>query len=530
MKRKISIIIMIMLITLSLIPINSFASTNEFLDFKMNPTVGAEASSDGFKDIKLKVTDDYGIKSVEIKEMDLNGENYKEAWFSNIEKKSEKEYVFYLSDSNLLKRQQKIFYIKVVNTKGYSFEGTFRVLIKSKDINNNKVNYYSVDFPARVQDFNIKDNNLTFWVRDTGMHNTIQVADYNNNQKVIEVIDDIEPNATKVSIDLTKFKTDKSGFYKMKVTATEKRNGYKLTSNYNFSFTLKKVATKPTKSSQLKLYKTTSGNSNPRYLKSPVTGKTEKVQSFAITDLGTSDETIWYAFQTYDNDKYLRTLINAYKNNKRVYSAALRYGGEGQGVDIDKIASNKYSIYCQGMSKKSIYQYKVSTNSSYQNQYDEYDLSKKGVKYNTSMEVSVDYLSGYAVATSSSKRVVKVYKLKDNYQETFSENNKINEFKIEHPSWVQGGDLCGKYYYYLYGAYASDKSTKTYICCYDVTTGKLQYKSEIALGNRVRELLNTSYKKLEPEGIKVYYYKGSYKIFIGFKVNDYRSAIFYFNT
>ena len=106
-------------------------------------------------------------------------------------------------------------------------------------------------------------------------------------------------------------------------------------------------AKKPTSASQLKLYKTSSGNSNPRYLKSPVTGKTEKVQSFAITDLGTSKETIWYAFQTYNNNKYKQTLINAYRDNNRVYSVALNYGGEGQGVDIDKIGDNTYSIYCQ---------------------------------------------------------------------------------------------------------------------------------------------------------------------------------------
>lgn len=106
------------------------------------------------------------------------------------------------------------------------------------------------------------------------------------------------------------------------------------------------AATKPTSASQLKLYETSSNNPNPIYLKSPVTGKTEKVQSFAITDMGTSNETIWYAFQAYNN-KYEQTLINAYNNNKRVYSAALDYGGEGQGVDIDKIGDNTYSIYCQ---------------------------------------------------------------------------------------------------------------------------------------------------------------------------------------
>lgn len=181
------------------------------------------------------------------------------------------------------------------------------------------------------------------------------------------------------------------------------------------------------------------------------------------------------------------------------------------------------------MKKKSIYQYNVSTNGKYKNQYDKYNFSNKGINYNTTMEVSVDYSSGYAVATSVSNRKVRVYKLKDSYTETFSNANKINEFKIAHPSWVQGGDLCGKYYYYLYGDYAKSGSKKTYIYCYDITTGKLQWKTELALGNRVRSLLRTRYKNLEPEGIKVYYYKGSYKIFVGFKVNNYRSAIFYFD-
>lgn len=181
------------------------------------------------------------------------------------------------------------------------------------------------------------------------------------------------------------------------------------------------------------------------------------------------------------------------------------------------------------MSKKSIYSYKVSTSTKYEKKYDKANLQNKGINYNTTMEVSVDYSSGYAVATAIDKKTVKVYKLKDDYNKTFSNSNKINEFKIAHPSSIQGGDLCGKYYYYLYGGYNSDGSKKTYIYCYDIITGKLAWKTEIPLGNRIRKLLNTDYKNVEPEGIKVYYYKGSYKIFVGFKVNNYRSAIFYFD-
>lgn len=182
-----------------------------------------------------------------------------------------------------------------------------------------------------------------------------------------------------------------------------------------------------------------------------------------------------------------------------------------------------------GRRKKSIYAYNVSTSSKYSSRYDKFNLKNEGINYNTTMEVSVDYTSKYAVATAIGKRTVKVYKLQDNYNQTFSDSNKIREFKIAHPSNIQGGDLCGQYYYYLWGHYNTNSSKKTYINCYDITTGKLKWSTEIPLGDRIRSLLNTSYKNLEPEGIKVYYYKGSYKIFVGFKVNNYRSAIFYFD-
>ena len=48
-----------------------------------------------------------------------------------------------------------------------------------------------------------------------------------------------------------------------------------------------------------------------------------------------------------DTEELEYSIINAYRDNNRVYSVALNYGGEGQGVDIDKIGDNTYSIYCQ---------------------------------------------------------------------------------------------------------------------------------------------------------------------------------------
>ena len=43
------------------------------------------------------------------------------------------------------------------------------------------------------------------------------------------------------------------------------------------------------------------------------------------------------------------------------------------------------------MSKKSIYSYKVSTSTKYEKKYDKANLQNKGINYNTTMEVSVDY-------------------------------------------------------------------------------------------------------------------------------------------
>lgn len=392
MSKKLTVIIIIILIISSCISLNSYASSNDFLEFKSCPTVSADASSSALKDITIKVTDNYGIKSVALKELDSNGKNPKVAKFSKTNKKSGKEHLYTLSHSKLLKGKTRTFSINVVNTKGYCYNATFKINVKTKKVNKRTVKYYSINFSPRVKKFSVSGNKLTFTVKDTGVYKTIQVADYNNNKNIAATVNDVKPGEATVSIDMANFRTDQNGFYNIKIVATENKSGYRLASNYELSFKLKTqnspsssgttsgssspsssettggtsnpsssgatteinipAAQRPTSASQFKLYNTSNSNSNPRYLKSPVTGKTEKVQSFAITDIGTSKETIWYAFQTYNNNKYEQTLINAYRNNVRVYSAALNYGGEGQGVDIDKIGDNVYSIYCQRNEEK----------------------------------------------------------------------------------------------------------------------------------------------------------------------------------
>ena len=285
------------------------------------------------------------------------------------------------------------------------------------------------------------------------------------------------------------------------------------------------VVKKPTKASQLKLYTSTSGNENPKYVKAPDDNTPQKVQSFAITDMGNNNETIWYVFQKYDGSN--QTFINAYNNNQRVYSTILAHGGEGQGVDIEKIGTNTYGIYCQGMNKKSIYYYTASTSSKYNNNYDNFNLNDKGINYNQAVEVAIDPDSEYAIVKKENLEVTS-YKLKSSCEQTFKSSNSIKTFKIAHPSSIQGGDLSGKYYYYLYGIKSSGNS-KVYIYCYDITTGENVWSSSIEVGSRIKDLIGSS-SNIEPEGIKIYYYKGSYKIFIGYRTSNYKSAIFYFDV
>ena len=293
------------------------------------------------------------------------------------------------------------------------------------------------------------------------------------------------------------------------------------------------AATKPTSSSQLMLYTSSTGNDNPRSLPNLTETRTEKIQHFAITDIGTTSEVIWYSYQKYSSSNKSRTYITAWQNNNRVYAGYLDYGGEGQGIDIDRMGSY-YSIYTGSMATnsngtgraKGIFKYDVNIGTQYAGRVDHQNVKEQGTRIGNTVEISVDSSIGYAVVNSG-PGTARVYRINNNTQwnqsDTFTESNLVNTFRVSSMSNRQGGDLCGKYYYYLFGG-----STTAYIACYDVTTGNKVWDTSINLASRIRQLVPGT-TSMEPEGIKVYYYNGSYKIFIGYKVKGYRSAIFYFD-
>ena len=116
--------------------------------------------------------------------------------------------------------------------------------------------------------------------------------------------------------------------------------------------------------SNLKLYKTRTIYAVGGTAK----GSQQKVQQFAITDIGTDNEIIWYAYQVYQNDN-AATHISAYnKNDERVYAAYIKYGGEGQTFDVVKKSNNTYTIYTGANAvndnstgrPKSVYSYNVT--------------------------------------------------------------------------------------------------------------------------------------------------------------------------
>lgn len=77
----------------------------------------------------------------------------------------------------------------------------------------------------------------------------------------------------------------------------------------------------------------------------------------------------------------------------------------------------------------------------------------------------------------------------------------------------QGGCLCGDYYYMIGGMRAKDMV----IACYDINSGKEVWRKNMNISSTTGNY--------EPEGIKIYNYNGSNKIFIAFNVGR-RNLVF----
>ena len=281
--------------------------------------------------------------------------------------------------------------------------------------------------------------------------------------------------------------------------------------------------------SNLKLYKTRTIYAVGGTAK----GSQQKVQQFAITDIGTDNEIIWYAYQVYQNDN-AATHISAYnKNDKRVYAAYIKYGGEGQSFDVVKKSNNTYTIYTGASAvndnstgrPKSVYSYNVTPDSKYSSTYDNLDFSNKGFSIGKTNEASYDPNTKLLLIKTGGYNV-KIYSYDDSKELTNSNANQKYSFTVTQKNSGNGSDLSGNYMYYVEGM-ADFK-----VGCYDITTGKeVYYTSFNNVMNKVKEVCSQcTGNNGEIEGIKIYTYNGKKRIFIGYKAGSYKnSAILYFD-
>ena len=263
-------------------------------------------------------------------------------------------------------------------------------------------------------------------------------------------------------------------------------------------------------------------------------GSQQKVQQFAITDIGKDNEIIWYAYQVYANDN-AATHISAYnKSNKRVYAAYIKNGGEGQSFDVVKKSNDVYTIYTGASAVNdsgtgrpmSVYRYDVTIGSKYNNTYDTLDFKNRGFSIGRNHEASYDPDTKLLSIKTGSYNV-KIYSYDDSKALSSSNLSLKYSFNMtKRTSGVNGSDLNGNYIYYV------DGMSDFYVSCYEITAGKQVYSVSLTnVMNKVKSVCSQcTGSNGEIEGIKIYNYKGKNRVFIGYKGGSYRnSAILYFD-
>lgn len=256
------------------------------------------------------------------------------------------------------------------------------------------------------------------------------------------------------------------------------------------------------------------------------------IQNFAITDLNTSP-IVWLGCNPGKGKNKRETqdfTVKIYKNfttsslGHMSAKVTLRFGGH-QCLDVWK-NGNRYNIYTGSQGTKGTW------NSHYHRWYFNPKGIAKSVIESTTGNGSANMANkGIAVTNGSKYILVLAVDENDNKMVTivsgvatvwelnttsFNSSSKTGtKFRVNTGKLFQGGCLSGNYLYLVGGHYCDSMP----IGCYDITTGKqIWYKT-----------LNTTSitGKYEPEGIKVYNYKGSNKIFIAFNRGG---GIWYFDN
>lgn len=238
------------------------------------------------------------------------------------------------------------------------------------------------------------------------------------------------------------------------------------------------------------------------------TGGRRYAQSFAITDVGTSNEIVWYAYDGKNSD-WSTFYVRGYEKSsetlvyKRNYICAghqafdVYKNSDGYYIYTGSYGTSRYDYYSKSVGIAQHREIILTTNSL------DKDVSATGKHLNSYISaISVDD-SRIAVLKRLENSTVEIYSLNKNNMNM----SKLNSFSISSAGKpIQGIDLVGNKIYVVagYGTYSAERYGM-YVYCYNINTGNIEWSTE-----KITVALNS----WEPQGIRVYSYNGNMKIFI----------------
>ena len=208
--------------------VNAATETNEgFLTINKPTKISVETNSTKFDNVKLTLSDAQGLKTENIvfytaKVQD--GKNVKVSKLanstflaSNPEVSEDGKSIVYTISNKYLNKAEKKFYVEIKDNKGKISNQFFRVIVKE--------NVYKLDLAPRFKDFNIdlSAKKVSFILKDSAGVSLLQIFDINANDKSKVVIEkkNLKDEESKIEVNLSSFKVDEKGYYRLRVEATD---------------------------------------------------------------------------------------------------------------------------------------------------------------------------------------------------------------------------------------------------------------------------------------------------------------------
>ena len=238
-------LVLVAFIFVSLCNIVSAATTkNEgFLTFNSPTKISIKRNESKLADVKIILTDKQGLKTENIKfykasvkdGKNVQGTELKNASFLTSEPEVSKngKKITYTISSKYLNKLEKKFYLKAKDNEGKETNQFFRIIVKEND--------YTLDVAPRLKSFNIdlKTKKVSFITKDNAGTSVLRLYDVNasNANKVVLEKKNLKDKEAKVEFNLSSFKIDEKGYYKIRIEATDgsKTNKQNISTKIAFS-------------------------------------------------------------------------------------------------------------------------------------------------------------------------------------------------------------------------------------------------------------------------------------------------------